>query len=157
MDSTSIIINIRKLVRHVNLESKKIQKNYGISIPQLLTLKYLQFQEGNKASHGQITKYLNLNNSTVTGIVNRLTLKGLLSKEQDHKDKRKVYALLTQQGKKMLSRTPQLMHDELSAKLSKLTPQKLEQIEQAFQLVIEVMGIDDVDSNPLFEVDDEEK
>ncbi|UII25278.1 MarR family transcriptional regulator [Fulvivirga maritima] len=125
-------------------------------MPQLLTLKYLQRQEGCKATHGQISKYLNLNNSTVTGIVNRLTLKGLLSKEQDVKDKRIVYALLTEQGKMTLSGTPQLMHDELTAKLSNLTPKKLQQIEQAFQLVIEVIGIQDIEPNPLYGTDDVE-
>ena len=33
--------SVRKIVRAVNLESKRIEKNFGISIPQLLTLKYL--------------------------------------------------------------------------------------------------------------------
>ncbi|UII19224.1 MarR family winged helix-turn-helix transcriptional regulator [Fulvivirga ligni] len=155
MDSSNIIINIRKLVRHVNLESKKIQKNYGISIPQLLTLKYLQDKVDFKATHGEISRYLNLNNSTVTGIVNRLALKGLIAKEQDQRDKRVVYAVLTPGAHQIIKDSPQLMHDELSEKLSHLTPEKISQIEQAFQLVIEVMGIQNLEANPMLGSEEE--
>ena len=37
-----LMISIRKIVRAVNLESKRIEKNHGLSIPQLLTLKFLK-------------------------------------------------------------------------------------------------------------------
>ena len=41
---------IRKIVRAINLESKRVQKDLNISIPQLLTLKYLQCSP-NKKEH----------------------------------------------------------------------------------------------------------
>ena len=39
---TELIISIRKIVRAVNLESKIIEKYFGLSIPELLTLKFLK-------------------------------------------------------------------------------------------------------------------
>jgi len=39
---TGLMISIRKIVRAVNLESKIIEKDFGLSIPQLLTLKFLK-------------------------------------------------------------------------------------------------------------------
>ena len=36
------MISIRKIVRAVNLESKIIEKYFGLSIPELLTLKFLK-------------------------------------------------------------------------------------------------------------------
>jgi len=39
---TELMISIRKIVRAVNLESKIIEKDFGLSIPQLLTLKFLK-------------------------------------------------------------------------------------------------------------------
>lgn len=36
------MISIRKIVRAVNLESKIIEKDFGLSIPELLTLKFLK-------------------------------------------------------------------------------------------------------------------
>ncbi|MCH1418377.1 MAG: hypothetical protein L7U68_07520 [Flavobacteriaceae bacterium] len=39
---SGIMISIRKIVSAINLESKRIEKDYGLSIPQLLTLKFLE-------------------------------------------------------------------------------------------------------------------
>jgi hypothetical protein len=39
---TGLMISIRKIVRAVNLESKIIEKYFGLSIPELLTLKFLK-------------------------------------------------------------------------------------------------------------------
>jgi hypothetical protein len=39
---TGLMISIRKIVRAVNLESKIIEKDFGLSIPELLTLKFLK-------------------------------------------------------------------------------------------------------------------
>ncbi len=45
-----LMTGIRKIVRAINLESKRVQKDLNISIPQLLTLKYLQCSP-NKKEH----------------------------------------------------------------------------------------------------------
>jgi len=39
---TELMISIRKIVRAVNLESKIIEKYFGLSMPELLTLKFLK-------------------------------------------------------------------------------------------------------------------
>ena len=39
---TELMISIRKIVRAVNLESKIIEKYFGLNIPELLTLKFLK-------------------------------------------------------------------------------------------------------------------
>ena len=39
---SGFMISIRKIVRAINLESKRIEKDYGLSIPHLLTLKFLE-------------------------------------------------------------------------------------------------------------------
>jgi len=39
---TELMISIRKIVRAVNLESKIIEKYFGLSKPELLTLKFLK-------------------------------------------------------------------------------------------------------------------
>ncbi|MBL6448984.1 MarR family transcriptional regulator [Fulvivirga sp. 29W222] len=154
MDSTSILINIRKILRSVNLESKRIQKEYGISIPQLLTLNFLKTCDDFKATHGQISKYLNLNSSTVTGIISRLEKKGYVAKLPNLKDKRITYVALTTNGASLLKKTPELMHEQLQTKLNKLSEDQLKEIERGFKLLIDVMGIDNIDAYPLVTLDD---
>lgn len=154
MDSTSILINIRKILRSVNLESKRIQKEYGISIPQLLTLSYLNTQPEFKATHKQVSSYLNLNSSTITGITSRMEKKGWIARIPDPKDRRISYITLTAYGLKLLSETPQLMHEQLAAKLENTSPEKVKELEKAFDLLIDFMGIKDVDASPLITVEE---
>ena len=154
MDSTSILINIRKILRSVNLESKRIQKEYGISIPQLLTLSYLNNQPEFKATHKQMSSYLNLNSSTISGIISRMEKKNWIARIPDAHDRRVSYITLTAFGQKLLSETPQLMHEQLSAKLDNTPPEKVRELESAFDLLIEFMGIKDVDASPLITIDE---
>ena len=98
MNYAEILINIRKISRSVNLESKRLEKEYGISIPQLLALNYLREQNNFLASHKSIKDFLKLNASTVTGIITRLEKKGLVAKLPRLQDKRVSLITLTAKG-----------------------------------------------------------
>jgi len=154
LDSTSILINIRKILRSVNLESKRIQKEFGLSIPQLLTLNYLNSCTDYKATNSELAKYLNLNSSTLTGIISRLEKKGWVAKIPNQKDRRVTYIVLTAEGMKLLKNAPQLMHQRLSKKLEKLSVSKYEELERAFDLLVEFMEIEDIEASALLTIDE---
>ena len=44
MQYIEILVKLRKIIRSINLESKKIEKKFGISIPQLMCLQFLSEQ-----------------------------------------------------------------------------------------------------------------
>ncbi|MCF8388972.1 MAG: MarR family transcriptional regulator, partial [Bacteroidales bacterium] len=121
----NVFINIRKIVRSLNLESKRIQKEYGVSIPQLLCLTYLSEQENYQSTVTKLSKYLNLNLSTMTGIINRLEKKGLVARLPKAADKRVTPVTITSRGSKMLKDSPDLIHDQLSRKLKQLPEEDL--------------------------------
>lgn len=154
MDYTDILIDIRKIVRSINLESKKIQKDFGISIPQLLCLNYLSRQEDYQGTHKELTSYLNLNSSTVTGIVNRLQQKGYVARLPKKGDRRITYVALTSAGYKVLESTPDLLHDKLAIKLSKLPDSEIMSIRSSLHKLVEVLGLENVDASPLLVVEE---
>lgn len=149
MDVTDILINIRKIVRSIDIESKKIQKEYGVSIPQVLCLSFLQESPNYQAAQGEIRKFLNLNSSTVSGIINRLEKKGYLARLPKSGDKRVVNIALTSAGDKLLSTMPSLLHDRLSEKLQKLDQSELRQVEGGLETLITLLDIDQVDASPM--------
>ena len=57
---SEIMISVRKIVRAINLESKRVEKNFGISIPQLLTLKYLKEKPDYKTTMRSLREFLSL-------------------------------------------------------------------------------------------------
>ncbi|MDY0077843.1 MAG: MarR family transcriptional regulator [Bacteroidales bacterium] len=151
---TEILIDLRKIVRSVNLESKRIQKEFGVSIPQLLCLHYLASQPGFQSTMTGIASYLKLNLSTVTGIVSRLEKKHLLAKLPKTGDKRITLVSLTAAGMKLIDQSPKLMHQRLSDKLSALSEQQLESLKDSMQLLVQSFDISDEAASPIVTMDD---
>ena len=152
MEYTEILIKIRKILRSINLESKKIQKEYGVSIPQLMCLDYLGSSIEYRETQGNIAKYLNLNASTMSGIVDRLETKGFVARLPNPNDKRTVFISLTSKGAKLLDTSPQLLHKQLSRKLEKLPPESITQINNALQILVESLDIQEISASPIITI-----
>ncbi len=149
MDYTEVLTGLRKIIRSVNLESKRIEKEYGISIPQLLCLNFLNRREGFQASQKEIKDFLSLNASTVTGIINRLEKKGLIAKLPKREDKRVSYITITAKGADLIQNTPQLLHERLTLKLQSLSSAELEELRSAFTLIADFLDVDKLDASPI--------
>jgi len=149
MDTREILIQIRKIVRSVDIESKKIQKEYGVSIPQVLCLSFLFESSNYQSTQGEIRKFLNLNSSTVSGIVNRLEKKGLLARLPKSGDKRVVNIALTSAGDKLLSTMPSLLHEQLSEKLQNLEDPELKRVEESLNTLVKLLDIEKMEASPI--------
>ena len=150
MEYTDVLISIRKIIRAINLESKRIEKEYGISIPQLLCLDYLNKKFNFQATSTELKKFLQLNASTVTGIIARLEKKGLVAKlPKSPKDKRVTHITITSKGAELLERKPLLMHEQLSTKLKDMPTKELDQLRQSIDLLVEFMGVSKVEASPV--------
>ena len=164
MDTTEVLIKVRKIVRSVDIESKKIQKEYGVSIPQVLCLNFLHDSPNFQSTQDEIRKFLNLNSSTVSGIINRLEKKGLLARLPKSGDKRLVNIALTSAGDKLLNTIPSLLHEQLSDKLKKLEENELKKVEESLEVLIKLLSIQQLKASPLIaseadleDIDDYEK
>ncbi|MDA3893595.1 MAG: MarR family transcriptional regulator [Salinivirgaceae bacterium] len=158
MDTTEILIKIRKIVRSVDIESKKIQKEYGVSIPQVLCLNFLHSTPSDQATQQEIITFLNLNSSTVSGIINRLEKKGLLARLPKSGDRRVVNIALTSSGDKLLSTIPSLLHEQLSEKLQKLDESELKKVEDSLNTLVTLLDIEQIEASPMIalQIDTEE-
>ncbi len=149
MDSIEIIIGIRKIVRSLNLESKGIQKEYGLSITQLLCLGKLQSTPDYQCSHKQMMDFLHLNSSTVTGIINRLEKRGYVIRVPSPIDKRSKIITLTAAGLRLLQEAPNVLHDRLAIKLDRLPVEDKEMIKKSLAIITSAMEIRDIEASPL--------
>ena len=151
---TDVLINLRKIVRSVNLESKRIEKEFGISIPQLLCMHFLLGQPNYQATITSIAHYLNLNLSTVMGIVGRLEKKNLVARIPKPGDRRTTLVSLTTAGLQLLERSPELMHQQLSARLDALPEKQLTNLKESLDLLVSCFELDNESASPLMTMDD---
>ncbi|GET24990.1 MarR family winged helix-turn-helix transcriptional regulator [Prolixibacter sp. NT017] len=149
MDFTPVIIKIRRIVRSINLESKKVQKEYGVSIPQLLCLEYLKEAPNYQATQRMIRDHMRLNSSTMTGIINRLEKKGYVARLPKSGDKRVTNIALTSSGERILTHTPDLMQKRLDVKLRNLSDEEINKINGALDTLIDMLEIEDIDASPV--------
>ena len=149
MTFSDILIKLRKIVRSINLESKKVEKEQGVSIPQLLCLQYLAEQEDYRTNASKLKTFLNLNASTISGILQRLEKKGLVAKLPKASDKRVTLISLTASGMELLQSAPITFQQKLSKKLKALPPEKLQTIIEGMDLLTKLMEVEEVDASPI--------
>ena len=153
METTEILIKIRKIVRSIDIESKKIQKEHGVSIPQVLCLTFLHDSPNYQATQADLRRFLNLNPSTVSGIIDRLEKKGFLARLPKIGDKRVVNIALTSSGDRLLKGIPSLLHVQLAEKLEQLSEIELNDVERGLNTLVTILDIDKVEASPIITIE----
>ena len=138
----------------LTLNQKKIQKEHGVSIPQILCLSYLHASPNFQSTQGEIRQFLNLNSSTTSGIIDRLELKGLLARLPKQGDKRVVSIVLTSKGASLLNNVPALLHEQLSERLKALPENKLYQIQESLNTLVSLLNIGEIEAAPMLTIEE---
>ena len=94
--------------------SKKVESQYEVTSSQLMVMFLLSQSE--KMTMGQLAEMLDLTPRAITGIVDGLTKKKYVLKNQDSNDARVSWILLSSQGKTFLRSA----RPDISAKLGEL-------------------------------------
>lgn len=149
MYTNDILVNLRKILRGINLESKRIHKEVGLSIPQLLTLSYLRASDGFQSTQKEIKAHLSLNSSTVTGIISRLEKKGLIAKLPKSGDKRVTRVVLTSQGSDLIAEAPVPLQHQLELKLAGAKKDEVAQLKTSLSYLVKLMGVSEIEASPI--------
>ncbi len=149
METLEIIGSIRRIVRSLNLESKAIQKDFGLSITQLLCLGHLENSPDYRSTHKELMDILSLNSSTISGILNRLEKRGYVARVSNEADRRSKSITLTASGIKLLEETPNVLHARLAQKLDTLSKNNIEMIKEALGIITAAMEIKGIEASPL--------
>lgn len=137
---------IRRITRAVDIHSRKLHTEFHVTTPQMICIYELYRNEGMTLS--RLSKAVNLGLSTVNGIVDRLELKGLLTRQRSFEDRRKVLLHLTETGRHLTQQAPSLLQDRLADALQNLP--ELEQITIAMSLerIVSLMEAQHIDASP---------
>jgi DNA-binding MarR family transcriptional regulator len=113
-----VFIALRKIDRAIDLHSKKLKKQFGLTGPQLMVLKAIKNNSNMQIS--AIAKDISLSQATVTSILDRLELQGYAKRQRSVVDKRKVNIVLTEKSKEILEHDVDLIHEDFYANFNKL-------------------------------------
>ena len=144
-----ILRSLRRIIRAVELYSKKLASQHKVTGPQLICL--LTIRECAPITATEIAKEVHLSPSTVVGVLDRLEEKKLVTRERDQKDRRKVYVRLTELGSELAESAPSPLQDRLAGALSSVSELEQASIALALERVVDLMEVRQVDASPILD------
>ncbi len=111
--------------------SKRMERQLGVTGPQRLALRIIGLSPGQPAS--ALASALHLHPSTVTGLVLRLTRKGLVRRRRDREDGRRVLLVLTERGVRINARRRGTVEAAVSRSLGDLPPGYLATVREVLE------------------------
>jgi len=128
------ILQIRQLSRFLDKYSKYLDNHYNITLPQLLCLH--EISENEEINLSKLTKQLNLNNSAVTGIIDRLESKGFVKRIKKGTDRRTIYIELTEAGQEYVLLLFKILEGDCFFDSDKLTISQIKDINSSLDKII---------------------
>jgi MarR family transcriptional regulator, organic hydroperoxide resistance regulator len=99
-------------------KSKQMEATLGVTGPQRLVLRIVNQFPG--LSAGELARVIRLHPSTVTGVVQRLVDKGLLAREGDRADRRRVQLRVRPDAKRFVRRSPASIESAVARVLARV-------------------------------------
>lgn len=147
---THVLSAIRRLIRATDLNAKQLAKRTNLSISQLLVLELMA--EYPELTIGGIAERVGLAQATVTGIVDLLERRSLISKQRSDNDRRQVKVSLTQQGQRFLDEAPVALQTKFLRNFVGLKDWEKLAILSSLNRLADLMEAEDLEASPILDV-----
>ena len=141
-----IVAAIRRLMRAVDLHSRRLVDEFGLTGPQLATLQ--EAARLGPVSATALARAVHLSGATMTGILTRLEKRGYVERTRGATDRRTVLVSVTDVGRDALSRAPSLLQDRFRAALSGLATWEQLMMLANLQRIASMMDAEGLDAAP---------
>lgn len=145
-----VLISLRRIIRATDMQSKRMMKICGLTIPQVMVLRAIDIL--GDVTVKKISDDVSLSQATVTTILNRLEDRQLVERVRSVKDRRIVNARLTDAGKTILASAPPLLHEEFISRFENLDNQEKIKILSSLQQVASMMDAESIDAAPILDI-----
>lgn len=134
--------HLRRIVKALENYSRTVEKRFGLTGPQLWALWELG-HAGPLALKDLAAKML-LDQSTVVGVVDRLANKGLVIRNPDPVDRRRLSLALTEKGEELLKAAPHPAQGHLLTGLESMERADVENLRESLQTLVVVLEAEQI-------------
>jgi len=136
-----ILMDLRRITRAIDLNSKKLSSETSLTAPQVVSL--IAVYHHGVLTLAEIAEQVHLSSSTMVGIIDRLEAKNLVIRERSKTDRRQVLIRITDEGQKMAKKSPLPLQEELIKSLSKLPEAQQRNLAKALELLVKMLDFKD--------------
>ena len=133
-----IIDNLRRVFQVVNEQSKKAERETGLTGQQLWAIKLIA--ETGEIKVSELARRMYLHPATVVGILDRLETRGLVTRRRSEVDRRIVYISLASQGRELVVRAPVVAQGLLTSGLEVLSERDVAKIAGSLERLVDILG-----------------
>ncbi len=150
-----VLVALRQIIRAVDLHSRKLNKDLGLTGPQLILMRAIR--DLGDVTIKQLSIETNMSQATATSIIDRLEKRELVERVRSQRDRRIVHANLTDKGLLMLSTAPLPLQDSFIQRFYDLDRWEQTQILSTVQRISAMMNAHDIEAEPVLHIDTEPK
>lgn len=150
-DAAGVVQALRRITKAVHEFSKAVDREFGITGPQLWAIRTIH--EMNGCSAGDLAEKLCVHPSTVTGVIQRLADKRLVERHKRPDDRRAVWLTLTDEGRALLETAPYPAQGQLVLALRGMPEQDVASLRQMLEQVVGSMELDTINARFFFSDD----
>lgn len=144
-----IVVALRQIIRAVDLHSRRLVDEIGLTGPQLVTLQVAARLA--PISTTALARAVHLSNPTMTGILTRLEKRAFIERRRSDADRRSVTIDVTPTGQAILEQAPSLLQDRFREELRRLEAWEQQMTLATLQRVARMMGADTLEAAPILE------
>lgn len=145
--SNEVLKTIRKIIRAIDLHSKKLSQVHGLTSSQAVVLS--EIQSSGPIPVSVLAQNVSLSAATVTDILHRLEKKAFVVRERDETDRRRILVCLTEKGANQLSKLPSMLQQRFLDQFEELQEWEKHMILSNLQRVAHLMDAERLDAAPL--------
>lgn len=143
---SQIVASIRRIIRAIDLHSRHLAEEFGLTGPQLSVLQAVARHP--ESTPGAIAREVRLSPATLTGILSRLERQELLRREPGEADRRTVRLALTAGGHRTLEQAPSLLQDRFREELARLEGWERSMILSVLDRIATMMDAESLEAAP---------
>lgn len=144
-----ILVALRRVIRAVDLHSRRLVQSHGLTGPQALILKAVAAEP---LIAGVLAERVSLSQATVTDILNRLEQRGLIKRVRSEQDRRRVIVEATDAGRALVEKSPPLLQERFAKRYEELADWEQTTLLASMQRIAAMMDADDLDAAPLLSI-----
>lgn len=147
LQADQILIALRRIIRAIDLHSRRLVRESGLTGPQLVVLR--EAGARTEVSGSTLAKAVSVSLPTLSGIVARLADRGLVERKRNSRDKREVLISVTEAGQELLVQAPSPLQATFIRRWATLEEWEQTQMLAVLQRIVSMMEADELDASPI--------
>ena len=146
-ETGNVLRDVRRIVRALSLAGRDLARSHDLTVAQLLCLRVLK--DAGMLTAGSLATALSLSPQTVTGLLDRLLARGLITRARSETDRRQVLISLSEPGEQLLAATAPSLQDRFVERFSALPGARRRTLAEALAAVVNLLEAETLDAAPL--------